>query len=161
MPLVPFVLALLAVVWFSATGDMGTFEKLFIGFPLLLAAAGVGWGIARWKRRRVSALPVALLALVALLVLVTNWPLRASFAVARPGLECLAADVRAGRHPRLPHRAGLFQIREALVEWNGAVCLWTDPTGRAGFVERSPAGDPCVAWEKTTLDRRWQFLVED
>ena len=93
-------------------------------------------------------------------VILSNWPLRLHYLIAKPALESMAADAIAGRKLRVPARAGLFWIKEAEVR-DGIVCLWTDlhPWGYTGFVRTDQ--ERFNPWNMVVLSRDWQLMVED
>ena len=100
---------------------------------------------------------------IILSIALTNWPMRAAFAISRPTFDQIAHDVRMGNVPNTPFRAGLFRIRKAEVYYNNVVCLWThqNPGGKSGFVQCPPENPPFNLWSHIPLDASWQFITED
>jgi hypothetical protein len=102
----------------------------------------------------------------------TFWPLQFAFLAARPGLERLADQVKAGVSIAYPRRVGIFHILGSrLDQATGNVALLTDtsPGGPAGFV-RNRAGRPspygCFSPIRGDADHvslwgGWCFHVED
>jgi hypothetical protein len=168
----------LLVVWLGVAFLTGFFAKLIslmfvilIGAPIALAAlVAAVVALARRSAGRRHWWQIALLLVCPLLVgsiVLTNWPMKLSFAASTPALDRLAAQVAAGQTPSLPTRAGAYTIRAVetrLVTGGLAICLWTAPTGRGhvGFVQ-SPAGvTPNVnPWTHTQLGARWHHFAED
>lgn len=138
---------------------------------LALVAAVVSW--ARWKERPRRWLALAGLLFCPLLagnMLLTNWPMKLSFALSKPALDHLADAVAAQRAPALPRRAGAYVIhavetRPVADDTNGlTVCLWMLPLERqhVGFV-RSPAGvtPEFNPWTRSRMDAQWHYFGED
>ena len=111
---------------------------------------------------RMSLVGTTVIAIVLSIVL-TNWPMRAAFAISRPTFDQIANDVRMGNELDTPFWAGLFRIRKAEVYYNNVVCLWThqNPAGKSGFVQCPPENPPFNLWSHITLDASWQFITED
>ena len=141
-----------------------------IAFVALVTAI-VAW--ARWKARPRRWLALGGLLCCPLLVatmLVTQWPMKLSFALSRPALDRLADAVAAHRAPALPQRAGAYVIhavetRPVAEDTNGlTVCLWMLPLERqhVGFV-RSPVGvtPEFNRWTHSRMDAHWHYFGED
>jgi amino acid transporter len=160
-------LTALAVAFHSARGD-GTVIVGLTTVVYTVAAAFIGVMLLHYRRskRRPVWLAIVCPALsiaVMLSVAFTQWPLRASYAVSRDGLNRLAARIDAGQQVATPKRVGLFVIRAADVSRDGIVELWTDDSaiGRRGFVHCRPDRAPGNLWSMIQLDDSWLFVEED
>jgi hypothetical protein len=125
-------------------------------------------GRATWPIHLALSASLALVASVALF----QWPLRVAYALSRPEMERVAAQLRAGRRFTKPVRVGAFLIERAEIrEYEGdcccrpsesCVCLWmhTGPAGDTGLVRCwVKAGPLDKAW-LTPLDEQWQFVAK-
>ena len=124
----------------------------FITFFLLLATRSRTYWLA-------GAITAAILASVA----TTHWPLRAAYAISRPAIVQVAAQVEVGKPLTHPFWIGTFRIARAELD-KGVVCLWTGlaPRGRLGFVQQSSQEQQKFnTWSMLQLDSDWQFLAED
>lgn len=139
------------------------FGLLAWAFTIVVACPLIGF--ARWKRWSIWPVLVGAVACLAIVssVLLTQWPLRAAYAVSRPSLERLASDAREGRPSSRPQLAGLFLVERVEINKHGIVCLWTTPNpgGDAGFVQSAPDRLPFNLWSTLKLDDRWQYICED
>jgi hypothetical protein len=92
----------------------------------------------------------------------THFPFRATFAINEPALRQLAMRVVEWETPALPHRAGLFKIKEAGRKADGSVYLWTSPhpSGSEGFVFRY-TGREYNLWSELPLNHDWYYICED
>jgi hypothetical protein len=116
----------------------------FFVFAPVMGRFGVSWGLLatreaaapRRSPRMVWSAVIGLTVLPALTVM-TLWPLRLGFLVARPTLERLADQAAAGNLVTLPAPAGPFRVLRASVEpESGQVGLMTEPNPSrpTGFV---------------------------
>ena len=98
-------------------------------------------------------------------VAATEWPLRLSYAYAKPGLNALASKVEKNQKIDLPVQLGLIRIVKVDISPSEVVCLWTDlnPGGRTGFVKtRSEYVESQFnIWWTRSMDNDWQFISED
>lgn len=162
------IAAMLVTVVASATAC----DPLWLVLPLLwLVPAYVmtelsdAWlpapGRSRAARRAVVA--VACIACMTS-VFLTNWPLRAAFAVSKPALERLARETEAGEHLEFPRFAGTFLIREAGLTHRGTVFLRTSciPAGPDEFARCSADATEGQfnVWRQIDLGE-WQLIFED
>jgi hypothetical protein len=141
---------------------------LFLGASacvFTLAVTCVLAGFARLRRRRAWPILVGAATCLACLgsVMTTHWPCRISYALSRPSIERLAAEVLAGHPPDRPRRVGAITIAKAELIRGGVVCLWTEthPGGNRGLVRCMPGRVPFNLWSIVELDGRWQFIAED
>jgi hypothetical protein len=168
MKSIPFVLTVLLSLWFSAIGTE----------PFMLAVASTGamllsWLVSLflpWSRREAVTLQrvhsgkriVGWSVLLYVSILVTQWPLRLTFALSRPALEQMAQSLRSGNKLQGPQRAGFFLIREASFKfYPDTVCLWIalEPNGNRGFIQ-----GPSNVMQSAShiwLDKRWRLVEED
>lgn len=166
LPWLLLVLSAAVVVWLSATGQ-DAFSITLAAVAICLVGIGPAAG---WARRspgeacRRGAV-VAAWCVLLLSVGMAHWPLRAAFALARPGLEEAAGRVAHGAPAAGPFRAGPFRVLHAESVSPHTVCLWIglDGGGRTGLVRHAgPARDvPLNLWTSVKLDERWQFVHED
>jgi hypothetical protein len=154
-------------VWMSATASDITWV-MFVCF--VLVAFTPVWVILAFaktnsRRQTVSVLTALLVSLsVMVSVAVIHWPLRVSYALARPSFDRLAARLQAGESVSGWQWCGLVTVKKAEVNHRGIVCLWTgvlNPAGRTGFVLCGPTNIPFHAWSVISMDDRWQFITED
>tara|TARA_R110000850_G_scaffold42454_28_gene108982 strand:+ start:304 stop:801 length:498 start_codon:yes stop_codon:yes gene_type:complete len=96
------------------------------------------------------------------LVAVTQFPLRMTFALSETALQRLAAEVVEQGPLTEPAQAGLFTIAKASVHPNGSVFLMTDPdpSGPAGFVYQY-TGSGYNIWSEYRIDDSWHFIALD
>jgi hypothetical protein len=138
--------------------------------PAVLAVSFLSprrWEIKSKFFRNWIAVPMALAIVVS--VAWTNWPLRASFRLARPRMNQMAARLEKGQSVSTPVRVGLLRIRRAGVgstpNRKGVVCLCTvEPGGDfEGFARTSPdkARSQFNLWTVIKLDDDWVFISED
>jgi hypothetical protein len=121
---------------------------LFLVFPML-AGLGAAWtdlatrGDANPRRSPKGAwLSVIALAVMPLATLLSLWPARLGFLIARPTLERLADRASAGQKVVPPQWAGPFRIVGSYVDprWGGVILVMdTNPGGFAGSVRGGPA----------------------
>ncbi|MEO0375694.1 MAG: hypothetical protein AAF329_13915 [Cyanobacteria bacterium P01_A01_bin.17] len=124
----------------------------FVSFVLLL-----------FTRTRQHWLIGVLTAAILTTIATTHWPLRVTYAAAKPQIAQVAAQVQAGNTVDRPFWVGSFRIAKAEVD-KGVVCLWTDlhPNGRTGFVQqRQQDQQKFNTWSTLQLDSEWQLLAED
>lgn len=95
------------------------------------------------------------------------WTFRLRFAVSRPALEWLAAEVEHGAAPA-PQWAGLFYIEKAdRIEREGETCtvLWIEPGGGSptGFLHPSPSKMRSLNDWSFGLqnDPQWFYFIQD
>jgi hypothetical protein len=120
---------------------------LGVGLPVI-GGFGAAWAaLAAQEKvapRRSPAAPwftVIALTLMPLITLITCWPFRLGFLIARPALGRLADQVAAGQAPTFPQWVGPFRIAGARLDsTTGNVGLWIDPnsSGPLGFVRVAP-----------------------
>lgn len=154
---------------------------LLTGWMLFLAPVigrfGTSWALLATRETAVPrrSPPVAWAAVTALtllpaVTLVTFWPLRVGFLVARPTLERLADQAAAGTLVTFPVRAGPFDVVRASVEpVSGQVGLMIEPNPNrpTGFVRvRSdePPGSrrPIIGTElNVDLGWGWSYREDD
>ncbi len=174
MPVLPFVLAALSVIWFSAVGAEPVSVVLWACIAPTLAALvlpvnhvwnKIGFHKCRSARSRWLN---GLVFLVCLTVFVsvprTHWPLRIAYKFSQPAFEDAARSLRAGAKFEQPVQVGLFFIEKAeIYELNGKVCLWTslDSSGKTGFTQCPPKNLPFNLWSTIELDESWQLVSED
>lgn len=137
---------------------------LFLGaFPVVVTSVLVGFTI----KKRLGLTPVLASVFVYWLIIVSaaamNWPFRLVFLLSRPSIERAAAQVRAGKSPTTPFRAGAFWIEKAELKSKGVVCLWTDPDpgGGKGFVRHEGENVPLNIFTCIDLERHWKYVEED
>jgi hypothetical protein len=169
----PPILATCVVALLAACAFDTTFTRMFAGvvaFAALLMAVPFALSL----RDRLCWVGCAL---VLLTIAWVDWPLHLSYYLARPGLERLAQELRAGKTIPTPVRVGLVVIRgtelrrrvfnyhgdPAATDAKDIACLWTHPdgAGSAGFVQTHPDFLQFNIWSFHHLDDRWQFITED
>jgi hypothetical protein len=172
----PPILATGVVALLAACAFDTTFTCLFAGvvaFAALLMAVPLAMSL----RDRLCWVGCAL---VLLTIAWVDWPLHLSYYLARPGLERLARDLRAGKTIPTPVRVGLVvirgtELRRRVINYRGQprdptatdakdiACLWTHPHpgGSGGFVQTPADFLQFNIWSLHHLDDRWQFITED
>jgi hypothetical protein len=161
--------------------DSTYYGILFFGWLVIVMPAILGQGMS-WAHcptrgksvsqriRRPAELSVMFLAVLPVVTLLTFWPLRLAFLIARPRLESLADRVDSGSAVVAPVRVGLFQIADSAVDpLTGNVGLIIKPVrhGRTGLV-RVRAGSPPDARGPiagsvmdVTLGGGWRYRQQD
>ena len=97
-------------------------------------------------------------------VVATSWPLRTSFAVTRPVLDRMVADIGIGKTVDIQQAVGPFRIRQVDTSTiDGQVCFWTEPTlgDRVGFVYDPFQKGLLNPWLQLDLGNGWYYLEED
>ena len=168
MPVLPFVLAALFVIWISIIGGE-RFSVVFWAFimpSLAFVALCFLWkqiGMDKCKSARARWMN-GLIGLACLAVFVsvplTHWPLRLAYKLSRPSFDAVAQSLQSGTTFQKPMRVGLFEIKKAEVyDLNGKICLWTDlnPSGKTGFTKCPPNDVPFNLWSMIELDDRVMF----
>jgi hypothetical protein len=122
----------------------------FIVMPAIMAI-GLAWcrlgtrdGLVPRRFEAAAWLSVIVLAFLPLFTILSLWPLRLGFVIARPALERLADQVAAGQTIGYPQQLGLFRIGGSRVDAaSGNVGLLIDwnPSRDPGFV-RVRSGTP-------------------
>jgi hypothetical protein len=178
-----WVFAVFANVLYAAaciTPNSTYFGILFVGWLFIVMPAIIGHGMS-WangsthgksvpkRSGHQAVLLVMLLAVLPVLTLLTNWPLRLAFVITRPGLESLANRVDAGSAVG-PVRIGLFQFVGSDVDpITGNVGLIINPVRhrRTGLVRVRPGTppDPRGPIEGSDLDvplgGGWRYRQQD
>jgi hypothetical protein len=161
--LIPMLLILPVGFGLSAfNGDsVGDTLLMYAGIVLLLASCIALLSKARGHVFRHVGVYLASIGIFILIGL-THFPFRATFSLSEPALNRLAMSVEAGEPLALPHRVGLFTIREAGKKDDGSIYLWTDPSpsGPSGFVYHYN-GKGYNLWSELRLDDDWYFICED
>lgn len=116
-----------------------------------ITSLGWAWAILASREGAIPRRPgvlvwfaVLTLTLLPAFTLVSCWPLRIAFLVAKPALERVADQVAAGRRVALPQQAGLFRLRGRAVDpFSDDVVLMIDPilNKYEGFVRIPPGGE--------------------
>lgn len=143
-------------------------QVLLCAFALCLIVLAIHFGLSLTYHPRqrqfwlIQALAASALAAI-VSVMMFHWPLRIAYAWSQPSLDRLALELRAGRQPSVPARAGVFSIQKAEIGRRGVVLLWTDlrPEGNMGFVQCQADRVPLNLWSMVRLDDAWQFVAED
>jgi hypothetical protein len=139
-----------------------------VGLAMAVGLMGSEWALSNRRERRPtiwrSAVATSAFAVI-VSVAVTQWPLRAAYALSTSALEDAARRLRAGEQLETPRLVGLVIVRRAeLAEYvRPLVCLWTDlaPNGKTGFVQWTGDDEPLSLWSNRPLTDGWHFVTED
>jgi hypothetical protein len=143
-------------------GDpIGTSLLMYAGsFLLLIVGAGLSFKAKGHVLRHFVIYFVSIGVLLA--IAWTQFPFRLTFKISETALNQIASQIRTGKRPTLPSRAGLFTIRKAGQKDDGSIYLWTDPrpSGPEGFVFNY-TGRNYNLWSELKLSDDWFFISED
>jgi hypothetical protein len=175
------VLANLLYAGASISPDSKYFYILFLGWLVIVMPAIIGQGMS-WangsphgksvpkQTARAAVFLVMFLAVLPAVTLLSYWPLRLAFLIARPRLENLANRVDAGSTVGAPIGVGLFQIVNSDVDpMTGNVGLIINPVrhGRTGFVRVRPGNRPDAPGPiegselDVPLDGAWRYRQQE
>jgi hypothetical protein len=98
-------------------------------------------------------------------IVLTQWPLRAAFALSRPTLERNAQLMKNGTTLNTPRFVGLLWVKHAEISpLSKTPCFWLDnsSSGRRGLVQGTPAtAHHFNLWSTQEMSSGWQLVSED
>ena len=170
-----------ATIVFAFISAVGTDRVIIWMIGVLLTALAIPmvmcvWTVAFWPRtpfsRRYRMLAI-IVPILALLIPLTNWPLRFSALLHRPLFNALADEIEAGQAPPSPLQVGLFHVKntrhrpdlgsvgfQLSGDAGGGVFLVRCPTGSVRQRGASPIVWYNTNWE-VDLGGGWFWVYED
>lgn len=147
----------------------------FVLFAPVIGRFGVAWVVLATREtatprrsREMAWAGVVVLTVLPFLTVLTFWPLRLGFLVARPTLERLADQAAAGRLVTFPNQAGPFEVLRASVDpVSGQVGLMIEPNPSrpTGFVrtrsEELPGSRRPIIGTELSVELGWGWSYRE